>query len=150
MRRLARTYPQAHRWLRGVIASISGVQHSVFGWQRLVPEGFNRRFWPCQTMGFEIPMLVTILLTEAGMEVCASAHDDLIKGPIDQIEAIVEQACTIMRDLAKMVTGGFPIDVDRKVYPHGESYIDKRGREMWERRMSLLDREEDGSRVEAA
>ena len=55
----------------------------------------------------------------------ASAHDALIKRPIDQIEAIVEQACTIMRDVAKMVTGGFPIDVDRKVYPHGERYLDK-------------------------
>ena len=89
-------------------------------------------------------------VTEAGIEGCASAHDALIKGPIDQIEAIVEQACTIMRDVAKMVTGGFPIDVDRKVYPHGERYWTKRGRKMWERVMSLLDREEDGSREEAA
>ena len=66
MRRHERAYPQVHRWLRGVIdaASIRGEQHSVFGWQRFVPEGFNPRSirnWPCQTMGFEILMLAATI-----------------------------------------------------------------------------------------
>jgi hypothetical protein len=62
MRRHERAYRQVHRWLRRVIdaASIRGEQHSVFGWQRFAPEGFNPhsiRNWPCQTIGFEILML---------------------------------------------------------------------------------------------
>ena len=48
------------------------------------------------------------------------------------------------------MTGGFPIGVDCKVCPTASATMDKRGREMWDRVMGLLDREEDGSRVEAA
>jgi hypothetical protein len=155
MRRHERAYPQVHRWLRGVIdaASIRGEQHSVFGWQRFVPEGFNPRSirnWPCQTMGFEILMLAAIMLTEAGVEVCAPAHDAfLIKAPLDRIDEHVELARTIMQDVAKTVTGGFPIAVEHKVYPHGERYMDKRGQEMWDRVMGLLDRPEGHDRAAA-
>jgi DNA polymerase I len=155
MRRHEHAYPQVHRWLRGVIdaASIRGEQHSVFGWLRFVLEGFNPRSirnWPCQTMGFEILMLAAIMLTEAGIEVCAPAHDAfLIKAPLDQIDAHVELTRTIMQDVARMVTGGFPILVDAKVYPHGERYMDKRGKEMWDRVMGLLDRPEDRDRAAA-
>jgi DNA polymerase I-like protein with 3'-5' exonuclease and polymerase domains len=155
MRRHERAYPQVHRWLRGVIdaASIRGEQHSVFGWQRFVPGGFNPRSirnWPCQTMGFEILMLAAIMLTEAGVEVCAPAHDAfLIKAPLDRIDEHVELARTIMQDVAKMVTGGFPIAVEHKVYPHGERHMDKRGQEMWDRVMGLLDRPEGHDRAAA-
>jgi DNA polymerase-1 len=156
MRRHERAYPQVHRWLRGVIdaASIRGEQHSVFGWQRFVSEGFNPRSirnWPCQTMGFEILMLAAIMLTEAGIAVCAPAHDAfLIKAPIELINEHVELARTIMQDVAQMVTGGFPIPVEHKVYPHGERYMDKRGREMWDWVMGLLDRPENRDRKASA
>jgi hypothetical protein len=55
-----------------------------------------------------------------------------------------------MKDVAKMVTGGFPIAVEHKLYPHGERYMDKRGQEMWDRVMGLLDRPEGHDRAVAA
>jgi hypothetical protein len=143
--RHVRAYPGVHRWLRGVIdyASIHGWQHSVFGWRRYVPEGFNPRStrnWPCQTMGSEILMLATIMLTEAGIMVCAPVHDAvLIKAPLDRIDAVVAEAKAIMQAVAEMVTGGFPIPVDKQIYPHGTRYMDKRGKAMWEQVASLLD-----------
>ena len=78
-------------------------------------------------------------------------HDAfLIKAPRDRIGEHVELARTIMQDVAKMVTGGFPIAVEHKVYPHGERYMDKRGQEMWDRVMGLLDRPEGHDRAAAA
>ena len=103
-RRHERAYPQVHRWLRGAIdaASIRGEQHSVFGWQRFVPEGFNSRSirnWPCQTLGFEIRMLAAMMLTEAGVAVCAAAHDAfLFKAPLELIDQHVELARTVMQE----------------------------------------------------
>jgi hypothetical protein len=154
-RKHERAYPQLHRWLQGVIdaASVRGWQHSVFGWRRYVPEGFNPRSirnWPCQTLGAEILMLAAIALTEAGVEVCAPAHDAfLIKAPIDRIDAVVAEATAIMEAVAEMATGGFRIRVDNKIYPHGTRYMDKRGREMWERVTKLLDPIDDQEPVAA-
>jgi DNA polymerase I len=138
MKRHIAAYPQAHRWLQGVInhASIHGWQQSAFGWRRFVLAGFNPRSirnWPCQTAGSEIMMLAAILLTEAGIEVCAPVHDAfLIQAPLDQIEAVVARARVLMEEAARMVTGGFPIPVDAKIYPHGTHYTDKRGTRMWD------------------
>jgi DNA polymerase I-like protein with 3'-5' exonuclease and polymerase domains len=149
-------YPQLHRWLQGVIdaASIRGWQHSAFGWRRFVPEDFNPRSirnWPCQTLGFEILMLAAILLTEAGIEVCAPAHDAfLIKAPLDRIESVVAEAKAIMEAVSEVVTGGFRIPVDHKIYPHGTRYMDKRGQAMWDRVWDLLDYSEDGEQAVAA
>jgi hypothetical protein len=155
-RKHERAYPQLHRWLRGVIdaASIRGWQHSVFGWRRFVPAGFNPRSirnWPCQTMGAEILILSAIMLTEAGIEVCGPAHDAfLIKAPLDRIKVVVAEATVIMESVAKMVTGGFRIEVDHKIYPHGIRYMDKRGWEMWDRVTDLLDHPRGQKLTEAA
>lgn len=150
-----RAYPTAHRWLQGTIdhAALHGHQLSAFGWQRTVLDGFNPRSirnWPCQTAGSEIMMLAAIMMTEAGIEVCAPVHDAfLIHAPLDRIEAEMARAKALMEEAAQMVTGGFPIPVDVKPYPHGTHYTDKRGSRMWELVTGLLD-ERDGKKLAAA
>jgi hypothetical protein len=143
-----RAYPVAHRWLQGIIdhAALRGHQLSTLGWQRVVEEGFNPRSirnWPCQTAGSEIMMLSAIMMTEAGIQVCAPVHDAfLIAAPVDQIDAEMARAKAIMEEAALTVTGGFPITVDAKPYPHGTRYSDKRGTRMWELVMGLLNERE--------
>ena len=145
MKQYEEIYPVARKWLRGIIdhASIHGSMLSVFGWRRFVLNGFNPRSvrnWPCQTAGSEIMMLAAIMLTEAGIEVCAPVHDAfLIQAPLDQVDAIVERARAIMKEAAMMVTDGFRIPVDAKIYPHGTRYSDKRGNRMWDLITGLMD-----------
>jgi hypothetical protein len=93
-----------------------------------------------QANGAEMMRIAAILMTEAGVRVCAPVHDAfLIEAPLDQLDAIVEHARSLMREASRVVLGGFELGSDAKVIRYPERYSDKRGVAMWEAVMKLLD-----------
>jgi DNA polymerase-1 len=139
------TYRDFWRWSDNVVdeAVLGGRLWSGFGWQLRTPVEINDRSlrnFPMQANGAEMMRIAAILMTEAGVRVCAPVHDAfLIEAPLDQLDAIVEHARSLMREASRVVLGGFELGSDAKVIRYPERYSDKRGVAMWEAVMKLLD-----------
>lgn len=96
--------------------------------------------FPCQANGAEMLRLACCLATERGVEVAAPIHDAiLIAAAEHEIDAAVATAKAAMIDASSIVLGGFELRVAEKIVRYPERYVDKRGREMWETVMRLLD-----------
>ena len=69
---------------------------TAFGWQIQVEGHPNPRSlanFPMQANGAEMLRIACILMTEAGIRVCAPVHDAvLIEAPLGELEARVKQA----------------------------------------------------------
>jgi DNA polymerase I len=116
---------------------------TVFGWTVHVEAGANPRSisnFPMQANGAEMMRLATILVTEAGIRLCAPIHDALlIEAPADSIDDAIEETRRLMAQASRTVLGGFELrtGVEKVIYP--DRYRDdKRGGPMWDRVMSLL------------
>ncbi len=139
------TYRDFWRWSDSVVdeAVLGGRLWSGFGWQLHTATEINDRSlrnFPMQANGAEMMRIAAILMTEAGIRVCAPVHDAfLIEAPIDQLYATGEHAKTLMREASRIVLGGFELVSDAKVIRYPERYSDKRGFAMWEATMKLLD-----------
>jgi DNA polymerase I-like protein with 3'-5' exonuclease and polymerase domains len=138
------TYRDFWRWSDGVVdeAVLGGRLWSGFGWQIFTGSEINDRSlrnFPMQANGAEMMRIAAILMTEAGIRVCAPVHDAfLIEAPIDELDTVIEKASALMRAASAIVLGDFELTSDAKVIRYPERYSDKRGATMWGAIMRLL------------
>ena len=116
---------------------------TVFGWQPQVAGQPNPRSlanFPMQANGAEMLRIACILMTEAGIRVCAPVHDAvLIEAPLEELEVRVKQAQELMREASRQVLGGFELTTDADVYRYPDRYRDEeRGGAFWDKVMGLL------------
>ena len=116
---------------------------AAYGWPNHVGESFNPRSlrnFPMQANGAEMLRLASILLTEAGIHVCAPVHDALmIEAPSEHIVAVAALAQDLMGYASEQVLSGFRLNSDIKIINSPDRFMKERGMEMWGRVASLLD-----------
>jgi DNA polymerase I-like protein with 3'-5' exonuclease and polymerase domains len=138
------TYRVFWRWSQAAIdtAMLTGVLHTVFGWEVHIGENSNPRSllnFPMQANGAEIMRLAACLATERGIEVCAPIHDAfLICAPVERLDADIAGMRAAMAEASRVVLGGFELGTDVSVIEYPDRYMDRRGHIMWERVMGLL------------
>ena len=92
-----------------------------------------------QGNGAEMLRIACILLTEAGIRICAPVHDALlIELPMADIESGLAQAQGLMRLASRAVLGDFELGSDAKVVSYPDRYMDERGQVMWDTVMGLI------------
>jgi DNA polymerase I-like protein with 3'-5' exonuclease and polymerase domains len=116
---------------------------TVFGWQIQVAGPINARSlanFPMQANGAEMLRIACILMTEAGIKVCAPVHDAvLIEAPLDELDDRVGQAQELMCEASRQVLGDFELTTDADTYRYPERYRDEeRGGAFWDKVMGLL------------
>ncbi len=139
------TYKVFWEWSDGALdhAMLYGRLWTVFGWTIQVGDNPNPRSlrnFPMQANGAEMLRLACCLVTETGIRVCAPVHDAiLIEGPLDQLDAQIEQTRELMAQASEIVLDGFRLNTDVDVVRYPDRYMDKRGIKMWTTIMGLLD-----------
>ncbi len=116
---------------------------TVFGWQLQVeglPNSRSLANFPMQANGAEMLRIACILMTEAGIRVCAPVHDAvLIEAPLEELDDRVQQAQELMSEASRQVLGGFELTTDADIYRYPERYRDEeRGGAFWDKVMGLL------------
>ncbi len=139
-----RTYRKFWKWSDSVVdeAVLGGKLWSSFGWQIHTtsnPNDRSLRNFPMQANGAEMLRIASILLTEAGIRVCAPVHDALlIEAPIEELDAAIETTQRLMRQASSIVLEGFELGSDVKVVRYPNRYMDERGTVMWNTVMNLI------------
>ena len=140
-----RTYRQFWKWSDSAVdeAVLGGRLWTGFGWQiHTGPQVNDRslRNFPMQANGAEMLRIACILMTEAGVRVCAPVHDAvLIEAPLDELDETIACAQALMQEASRIVLDGFELGSDVKAVRYPERYMDKRGAVMWEKVMNLMD-----------
>jgi DNA polymerase I len=122
----------------------TGVMRSPCGWMcRTGITEFNTRSignWPIQTTGADILRVACIMAARHGLGICAPVHDAvLIEAPIDRIDHDVALMREIMRRASRVVFGGnHELRTDATIVRYPDRYSDKRGRDMWNVVIDLL------------
>ena len=113
-----------------------------FGWQIQTRDDINDRSlrnFPMQANGAEMLRIACILLTEAGIRVCAPVHDALlIEAPLDELDEAIAITKSLMQEASRIVLDGFALGSDVKEVRHPDRYMDKRGVVMWNKVMKLI------------
>jgi DNA polymerase-1 len=139
-----RTYRQFWKWSDSAVdeAVLGGRLWAVFGWQIHTRDEINDRSlrnFPMQANGAEMLRIACILLTEAGIRVCASVHDALlIEAPLDELDEAIAIAKSLMKEASRIVLDGFELGSDVKEFRYPDRYMDKRGVVMWNTVMKLI------------
>ena len=85
--------------------------------------------------------IAAIAATERGIEVCAPVHDAfLIAAPLDRLDDDIVEMREIMSKAGRAVTGGLDIRTDAEVIKFPDRYMDERGKKMWDKVITLLDK----------
>ncbi len=140
------TYRPFWRWSEDTVSSamLTGKMQTMFGWSRRVGREANPRSlmnWPMQASGSEMLRIAAIAGTEAGIQVCAPVHDAfLIAARLDRLDDDIAAMREIMRKAGRAVTGGLDIRTDAEVVRWPDRYMDERGRAMWDKVISLLNK----------
>jgi len=139
-----RTYRQFWKWSDCAVdeAVLGGRLWAGFGWQIHTRGAINDRSlrnFPMQANGAEMLRIACILLTQAGIKVCAPVHDALlIEAPLDELDATVEKAQALMKEASAIVLDGFELRSDAKLVRYPDRFMDKRGAVMWDKVTALL------------
>ncbi len=139
-----RTYRQFWKWSDGAVdeAVLGGRLWAGFGWQIHTRDELNDRSlrnFPMQANGAEMLRIASILLTEAGIRVCAPVHDALlIEAPLEELDQAITSTKALMQEASRIVLDGFALGSDVKEVRYPERYMDKRGVVMWNKVMALL------------
>ena len=139
------TYKTFWKWSDSAVdeAILGGRLWSTFGWQintNLQPNPRSLRNFPMQANGAEMLRIACIGLVEANIRICAPVHDALlIEASLDQLDETVELTQKIMKKASRIVLNGFELSSDAKVIRYPDRYFDKRGLEMWNTVMGLID-----------
>jgi DNA polymerase I-like protein with 3'-5' exonuclease and polymerase domains len=139
------TYKSFWKWSDSAVdeAILGGRLWSTFGWQiktNLQPNPRSLRNFPMQANGAEMLRIACIGLIEANIRVCAPVHDALlIEAPLDQLDEKIELTQKIMKQASRIVLNGFELSSESKIIRYPERYFDKRGLEMWNTVMGLID-----------
>jgi hypothetical protein len=137
-------YRQFWKWCDNQVdlAMLRNQISTVFGWRRSVIEDDNPRSlqnFPMQANGAEMLRLALCQATEAGLGICAPVHDAiLLMAPIERLEANTLALEEIMEGASRITLYGFPLRTERKLFLYPDRYMDKDGREMWDRVIRLL------------
>ena len=138
------TYRQFWKWSDSAVdeAVLGGRLWAGFGWQIHTRDELNDRSlrnFPMQANGAEMLRIACILLTEAGIRVCAPVHDALlIEAPLDELDEAIATAKSLMKEASRIVLDGFELGSDVKAFRYPERYMDKRGVVMWNTVMNLI------------
>ena len=138
------TYRQFWRWSDSAVdeAVLGGRLWSSFGWQIHTCDELNDRSlrnFPMQANGAEMLRMACILLTEAGIKVCAPVHDAvLIEAPLHELDDAIALTQTLMLEASRIILDGFELGSDVKEVRYPDRYMDKRGAVMWNKVMSLI------------
>jgi hypothetical protein len=138
------TYRQFWKWSDSAVdeAVLGGRLWAGFGWQIHTRDELNDRSlrnFPMQANGAEMLRIACILLTEAGVRVCAPVHDALlIEAPLDELDEAIAKTKLLMKESSRIVLDGFELDSDVKEFRYPERYMDKRGEVMWNTVMNLV------------
>jgi len=149
LRQHRQTYGRFWRWSDAVVdrAMLYGSLSTVFGWPVSVTPTSNPRSlrnFPMQANGAEMLRLACVLMTEAGIQVCAPVHDAvLIEAPLDELDAAIARAQSCMAEASKIVLDGMELRSDALRIRHPDRYMDPRGTRMWREVMNLLANNED-------
>ena len=141
----SRTYQTFWKWSDAVKEhyALGGKLTTVFGWELQPVVEYNPRSvrnYLMQANGAEMLRLACIHLTEASIRVCAPVHDALlIEAPLDEVDAVVEQARALMARASREVLGGFELSTDVEIVRYPDRYMDKRGVVMWNTVNELVD-----------
>ena len=139
-----RTYRRFWKWSDSAVdeAVLGGRLWAGFGWQIHTRDELNDRSlrnFPMQANGAEMLRIASILLTEAGIRVCAPVHDALlIEAPLDELDAAIATTKALMQEASRIVLDGFALGSDVKEVRYPYRYMDKRGVVMWNKVMHLL------------
>jgi len=143
-----RTYRTFWKWSDGAVdeAVLNGRLWAGFGWQIHTRDEINDRSlrnFPMQANGAEMLRIASILLTEAGIRVCAPVHDALlIEAPLSDLDQAIATTQSLMQEASRLVLDGFELGSDVKEVRYPDRYMDKRGVVMWHRVMSLMTKPE--------
>jgi DNA polymerase I len=143
-----RTYRTFWKWSDATVdeALLGGRLWTGFGWQIHTRDEINDRSlrnFPMQATGAEMLRIASILLTEAGIRVCAPVHDALlIEAPLTELDRTVTKTNSLMQEASRIVLDGFELGSDVKTVRYPDRYMDKRGVVMWNRVMNLLGKPE--------
>jgi DNA polymerase-1 len=142
----------------------TGVMRTAFGWTYhigLISDTNVRslRNWPIQSAGADILRIACILAVRHGIKLLAPIHDAvLIEAPDDRIEADAALMQEIMRRASRIVLnntadGTHELRTDAKIIRYPNRYFDKRGAEVWNNVLKLLEQHQrqkmEKDRVEA-
>lgn len=139
-----RTYRQFWKWSDSAVdeAVLGGRLWTAFGWQIHTRDEVNDRSlrnFPMQANGAEMLRIACILLTEAGIRVCAPVHDALlIEAPLDELDGAIATTKSLMQEASRIVLDGFELGSDVKEVRYPDRYMDKRGVVMWNKVMRLI------------
>lgn len=143
------TYPTYWRWSDSIrdAAMLHGRLQAVLGWTVHVGADANPRSlrnFPLQANGGEILRLACCMVTEKGIQVAAPIHDAiLVEGPAEEIDEIVAETQSIMREASEVILDGFPLRSDADIVRYPDRYHDKRGKNMWEAVLRAIGGEHD-------
>ena len=138
------TYRQFWKWSDSAVdeAVLGGRLWAGFGWQIHTRDEVNDRSlrnFPMQANGAEMLRIACILLTEAGIRVCAPVHDALlIEAPLEELDEAIATTKLLMKEASRIVLDGFELGSDVKAFRYPERYMDKRGVVMWNTVMNLI------------
>jgi hypothetical protein len=138
------TYRKFWKWSDSAVdeAVLGGRLWASFGWQIHTSEELNDRSlrnFPMQANGAEMLRIACILLTEAGIRVCAPIHDALlIEAPLDELDQAIATTKSLMLEASRIVLDGFELGSDVKEVRYPDRYMDKRGVVMWNKVMNLI------------
>ncbi len=145
LRKHRQTFKTFWHWSDGSVdyALLHKKLWTVFGWQIQVAGKVNARSlanFLMQANGAEMLRIACILMTEAGIRVCAPVHDAvLIEAPLEELDDKVKQAQELMCEASRQVLGGFELTTDADIYRYPERYWDEEhGGAFWDKVMGLL------------
>jgi hypothetical protein len=125
-------------------ASFTGKLSTIYGWPIHIGREIKPRSWmnfPMQAHGSEMMRIAAIAATEAGIEVCCPIHDAfLIAAPLARIDEHTAAMREIMEKAGRAITGGLTVRTDHKIIRPPDRFMDGRGKAMWGRVMTLLER----------
>lgn len=139
-----RTYRRFWNWSDSAVdeAVLGGRLWAGFGWQIQTQSELNDRSlrnFPMQANGAEMLRIASILLTEAGIQVCAPVHDALlIEAPLEDLDQAIATTKSLMQEASRIVLDGFELGSDVKEVRYPDRYMDKRGAVMWNKVMHLV------------
>lgn len=138
------TYRQFWKWSDSAVdeAVLGGRLWAGFGWQIHTRDELNDRSlrnFPMQANGAEMLRIACILLTEAGIRVCAPVHDALlIEAPLAELDDAIATTKSLMQKASWIVLDDFELRSDVQEVHYPDRYMDQRGAVMWNTVMNLI------------
>jgi hypothetical protein len=140
-----RTFNQYWIWNEQLVdrAILGGKLWTSFGWPLHVTTKTKVNTvanFPSQANGAEMLRIACMLITNAGIRICAPVHDAiLIEADIPDIENAVNAAQRLMADASEIVLNGFRLRSDAKIIRFPDHFSDASTNDMLTRALRIVD-----------